>query len=173
MIAYIKENWIEIVSVIFTFFCLVIPIYRYLIDKGLQNRDIRFKTYHELIKKLVQAELAETNPIKVINKDNITGKEEYQVIEGNLYYIMQDRQIAVIFELRNFPEYFDVTNRILQALKNKWEKDINNSRIISEIRYTLTYIDKYQSCWQKFLRFIFLKRLSRALISSSICKLRY
>ena len=159
----------QIASIFLALFGIVIPIYRYLVDRGLQNQDIRFKTYHELIKKLVQAELAETNPIK-INKDNTTGKEEYQVIGGNRYCIMQDRQIAVIFELRNFPEYFEVTKRILQALKEEWKEDKCNSRIISEIEYTLAYIDKYRHCLQRILRFIFLKRLSRSWVSSSISK---
>lgn len=170
MIACIKENLIEIVSIILAFFSLVVPIYRYLIDKGLQNRDKRFKTYHELIKKLVQAELVETNPVKVIN--NTPGKEEYQVIEGNRYDTMEDRQIATIFEFRNFPEYFEVTQRILTYFQNQeeWKK---YPRIISEIKYTLTYIDKYQSCWQRFLRFIFPERLSRAWVSLSVSKLKY
>lgn len=172
MIVYIKENLIEIVSIILAFFSLVVPIYRYLIDKGLQNRDIRFKTYHEFIKKLVQAELVETNPIRIISKDDTTGKTECQVIEGNRYATMQDRQIAIIFEFRNFPQYFEVTKRILTHFQNQeeWKK---YPRIISEIKYTLTYIDKYQSCWQKFLRFIFLKRLSRAWVSLSVGKLKY
>lgn len=162
-----KENWIEIVSIILALFGLVVPIYRYLIDKVIQSRDLRFKTYHELIKTLVQPELVESNPITTIKRGD---SETAEVIQGNIYSTMLDRQIAAIFELRNFPEYFAVTKRILTYYQNEWKK---HSRIVSEIMYTLTYINKYQSCWHKFLRIIFLKRLSKAWISSSVDKLEY
>jgi hypothetical protein len=31
-----------------------------------------------------------------------------------------DRQVAVVFELRNFPRYYDCTQRILEGLKQHW-----------------------------------------------------
>lgn len=42
-------------------------------------------------------------------------------------------QIAIVYELTNFPEYDPVTNRILQGLKDNWESNADNARLIKEI----------------------------------------
>jgi len=86
-------------------------------------KDKRFKTYHELIDELVN----ETrNPDKVIKLD---------------------RQIAVIFELRNFTNYYPVTKRILTGLKDLWKEQ---PRAVKEIEITLNFISKNYFCrkWQ-------------------------
>lgn len=76
-------------------------------------KDKRFKTYHELIDELVN----ETrNPDRVIKLD---------------------RQIAIIFELRNFTNYYPVTRRILAGLRELWA---NQVRVIKEIDLTLDFI---------------------------------
>ena len=49
-------------------------------------------------------------------------------------------------------EYFEVTERILNGLKNKWEAEGVYKPIINELCYTLTYIKIYQRCLYKFLR---------------------
>lgn len=78
-------------------------------------KDKRFKTYHELIDELVN----ETrNPDRVIKLD---------------------RQIVIIFELKNFSSYFPVTKRILTDLKDQWK---NQPRAIKEIDITLDFISK-------------------------------
>lgn len=56
---------------------------------------------------------------------------------------MLDRQIGIIFELRNYPEYFEVTKRILFDLRSKWANDSANERIIREIKYTEFYMETY------------------------------
>lgn len=86
-------------------------------------KDKRFKTYHELIDELVN----ETrNPDKVIKLD---------------------RQIAIIFELRNFIDYYPVTKRILTDLKDLWKEQ---PRAIKEIEITLNFISKsyFYRKWQ-------------------------
>lgn len=85
-------------------------------------RDKRFKTYHQLIDELVN----ETR-----NQDRI---------------IKLDRQIAIIFELRNFVSYYSVTKRILSGLKEDW-KD-SNPRVITEINLTLEFVSKNWFCRQ-------------------------
>lgn len=64
---------------------------------------------------------------------------------------MLDRQIATCFELRNFPEYFEVTKRILSDLYLQWNKDDRNKRIVKEIKYTLKYITIYNCSFFVFL----------------------
>ena len=113
------ETILTIIGIIISFITLIIPIYKYLLDRNSALRDRRFKTYHQLIKQLVEPE---------------DGKD----------WILQDRQIAVIFELRNFPEYYELTKRMLIDLKKQWESDLRNQRIIKEITYTIYYIQKYQ-----------------------------
>lgn len=58
---------------------------------------------------------------------------------------MLDRQIATCFELRNFPEYFEITKRILTDLKTQWAQDPRNKRITTEIDYTIKYIKIYNN----------------------------
>ena len=58
---------------------------------------------------------------------------------------MLDRQIATCFELRNFPEYFEITKRILSDLKVQWEQDSRNKRITVEIDHTIKYIETYNN----------------------------
>ncbi len=82
-------------------------------------KDRRFITYHKLIKELVEGE-NQKNPLKL------------------------DRQIAVIYELRNFPNYFEVSKRILLGLRDYWNG--HNKRIDKEINLTIEYIDKW---WHK------------------------
>ena len=73
-------------------------------------RDKRFKIYHDLLKQLVDEAVPKL-----------------------------DRQIAVIFELRHFPDYYEVSKRILKGLKVSWK---DNHRITNEIDITLDYMRK-------------------------------
>lgn len=80
-----------------------------------QVKDKRFSTYHDLVEKLV-------NP----------GKSP----DGNLYL---DQQIGVIYELRNYPNYFPVSVRMLKGLRGNdfWQK---HYRILSEIDLSIEYM---------------------------------
>ena len=86
---------IKLLGIFISFFGVIVPLYKFITEKNLSQRDLRFKTYHLLIKQLVEPE---------------EGKDR----------IMLDRQIATCFELRNFPEYFEITKRILTDLKTQW-----------------------------------------------------
>lgn len=149
-----------IIAIIISVLAVVVPIYKYLADSRLKNADNRFKIYHALIKNLVQSELLEVNPIE---KDESGHKFQ---VQGNVYGTMAHRQVATIFELRNFPEYFEVTCRILEDLKIRWEKeDTQGSAIIlKEIKYTTEYIDAYRKPIHCLLRSIFLGPLSKNII---------
>lgn len=58
-----------------------------------EQRIHEFETYHRLVKELVQP-------------------------DPNSQSTWIDRQVAVVFELRNFPRYYPVTGRILNNLRS-------------------------------------------------------
>lgn len=78
-----------------------------------------FQAFHRLIKELVSPD--------DINK-----------------FIWIDRQMAVVFELRHFHRYYDVTFRILSGLPEKWcaDPEFKWTRLIEEIDLTLEHICK-------------------------------
>jgi hypothetical protein len=78
-------------------------------------KDKKFQNYHRLIGELVDET---SNPDRVIKLD---------------------RQIAIIFELRNYSTYYPVTGRILADLREPWK---NQQRAVSEIDLTLDFISK-------------------------------
>lgn len=103
---------------------VIVPIswstYTYLSIKRTEQNERRFRAYHDLIKQLVEGE----NPHGAMRLD---------------------RQIAVIFELRNFKEYYPVTLRILRGLKESWggsEKKTGSSRLGEELDETIAYIER-------------------------------
>lgn len=134
---------IKVFGIIISLFGIIIPLYKFISEKNLKQKDLRFKTYHLLIKDLVEP-------------DKETGK------------IMLDRQIATCFELRNFPEYFELTKRILSDLNLQWDKDDRNKRIINEIKYTLKYITIYNCFFFVLLRAIGLGFISKIIIRIKI-----
>lgn len=160
---FLLGNIIEIISVFIAIITLIIPIYKYIFDKELQTQDARFKIYHGLIKSLVEPEILRENVIDGETK-----------LLHNVYGKMQDRQIATIFEMRNFPEYFEVTDRILTGLKTKWENDRVHKPIINELCYTLSYIKIYQRCIYRFFRWTrVLSSLSSLCIKFEMGRLSY
>jgi hypothetical protein len=96
---------------------LAYQAWTYVDQRKRELRDKRFETFHKLIRDLVEPS------------------------EGKAMYI--DRQIAVVFELRNFPEYAEVTKRILEGLRQTWSKNPDkNSRLLTEIELTLASLPK-------------------------------
>jgi hypothetical protein len=53
-----------------------------------------------------------------------------------------DRQVAAVFELRHFRRYYEVTFRILQALRTQWASlpAPPQQRLLDEMDLTLEYI---------------------------------
>ena len=74
---------------------LLWAVVQYVLTRRAESKKIRFETYHSLVKQLVDRESPE-KPIRL------------------------DRQVAVVFELRNFKRYDPVTIRILEGLKKDW-----------------------------------------------------
>lgn len=108
-------------AIIAIYISIIQPIINFTRAQKKQNKDKRFKTYHELI-------------------DHFAGAN------GSA---MLDRQIAIIYELRRFPEYYPVTKRIL----SDWVQERNAStipqiqRLIKEMDLTISYINS--SCFER------------------------
>ncbi|PWB39110.1 MAG: hypothetical protein C3F02_00620 [Parcubacteria group bacterium] len=83
-------------------------------------KDKRFNTYHKLIDELVNEQIQPDRKIKL------------------------DRQIAIIYELRSFTNYFGVSARILDGLKKEWSN--GNERVMVEIDLSLAYMRKNWLC---------------------------
>lgn len=116
---FLIDNWDKIVGIVLAYFALLLPIYKYLQEKRLEEKDKRFLNYHRLIDELIGG----------------PGKTS-----------MLDRQIAIIYEFRNFKEYYPVTLRILTGLKQTWsdQGDTNkNKRLADEINFTEQYIKSH------------------------------
>lgn len=115
-----------IVALIIGYYTIFKPIYDYTKSQKKQRKEKRFETYHNLIDIFVGAQGA----------------------------AMLDRQIAIAFEFRNFPEYYKVTKRILEGLKVQWNVQGNTvQRLLTEMDITIEYIDlnyfKRHFCFNK------------------------
>ena len=110
---FLSLHWLEIVGLLLAYFGIILPILQYLSQRKQEERDKRFNNFHRLVREMVEP-------------DPVTGN------------IMLDRQIAVTFEFRNYPEYFAITKRLLSDLRNQWNAF---PRLIIETDLTLQYIE--------------------------------
>ena len=94
----------------------VVSVFQFLSMRKRESREREFDKYHALIERLVSP--------------NKSGE------------VFLDRQIAVVFELRNFPRYFNCTQRILKGLREQWGAQKSWSRLTEEIGLTLHYIER-------------------------------
>jgi hypothetical protein len=104
------------IGIILAYISILQPIMSYSNAQKKLNKDNRFQNYHILI-------------------DHFAGAN------GNAKL---DRQIAIVYELRRYPEYFPVTKRIFTDWNTTILADQNhlvNQRLKAEIDITLEYID--------------------------------
>jgi hypothetical protein len=94
----------------------VVSLFQFLSVRQRESREREFDKYHLLIEHLVSPDE-----------------------RGKMFL---DRQIAVIFELRHFPRYYECSERILVGLKEAWGGGTEFSRLLREIDLTLEYIRK-------------------------------
>jgi hypothetical protein len=88
---------------------------QFLSNKNTEAKNRQFETYHRLIKELVEPS-----------------------DKGPLYV---DRQCAVVFELRRFKPYRQLTVRTLEGLREDWKDHPNfHHRLDDEITLTLDYL---------------------------------
>ncbi len=123
------KNYKEIAAIAVSFFGIIVPLFQYLHAKKKEQDQVNFERFHE---KIIR---------KISNRDEKTGLDE---------------QVAVIFDLRRFPEYYPVSKRILRDLKEWWrpqlEKNSHFSRLIKEADETIEFMDKkyFERLWLKF-----------------------
>jgi hypothetical protein len=80
-------------------------------------RQKRFENYHDLIRRLVEGEHPDRR-------------------------VMLDRQVAVVYELRNYKEYGDVTLRILHGLRETWASNpLLLPRLKTELELTIKFLE--------------------------------
>lgn len=94
----------------------VFAIYKYQIERKTTLFWKEFEVFHKLIKELVEPSC-----------------------ENSSKYL--DRQIAIVFELRNYKRYYPVSLRILKGLKKSWGKP-EFKRIIDEIDISIKHIEQ-------------------------------
>jgi hypothetical protein len=93
--------------------------YQQIAQRKAEAREREFHNFHKLVKQLVSPDS-----------------------ESETTFI--DRQGAVAFELRHFPRYYELTERMLLGLKKGWAEIPNPAlpRLIKEIDLTLQHIQQ-------------------------------
>lgn len=114
----LESIW-KLAVVVISFFGAAIPLWLSVAAYRTGKKDKRFESYHKLI------------------DDLLGSKDKIPPIE---------RQVAIAFELRRFKEYWPITIKILNALKNSWTPAIEQfpdvQRTVDEIDLTLAYIKR-------------------------------
>ena len=110
-------EWIGInaaaIATIVSILALLVPLYQYVNTRRSEDRKHTFEAYHKLIGDLVDPPTPRL-----------------------------DRQIAVVYELRNFKDYYPVSLRILEGLKGDWSSNAK-PRIQKEIDLTIDHINRH------------------------------
>lgn len=108
-------NFLETNKIILTFIVIVITgFWQY----WKFTKEWNFRNYHKLIKELNQSD---------------TDGESIK-----LY-----RQVAVVYELRNYPRYFSVSKRILQGwLDSKDDKEGEFKNLYNEMKLSIEFMNK-------------------------------
>lgn len=109
----------EFAGIIITFLSVVIPLATFLVSKNKEQKQINFERFHgNLMKGLA-------------NLDKQTGL---------------DQQIAIIYESRNYPEYYPVIRRILKYQMHRWKLLLNSKpqfkQLIDEAKETINFSSK-------------------------------
>ena len=118
LINFLNSNAVGI-TLILTAIAGIFKFWQYVDIKRSEWRQKNFENFHRLIKELVQSD---------------TPGEDIKL----------DRQIAVVYELRNFSKYFDISIRILEGWLDREKKDPlkqkNFGRLYKEMELTIKYI---------------------------------
>ena len=126
MIEWLKLN-VEWIAALVSIGAIAVTAIHYINLRSQEIRQKRFEVYHSLIRDFVQP-------------DQTTGAT----------YL--DRQIAVAFELRNFPEYYELSLRLLEGLLHSWKEHDSGSqrnRLLDEMKRTIEYIQKRRNQWHR------------------------
>lgn len=118
MIEFILVNK-EILGVTVSFLSVVIPLAIFLISKAKEQSQINFERFHTYLIKGLS------------NQDGKTGFDD---------------QVAIIYEFRNYSDYYPVIRRLLKFQINRWNAELKSKPhyrlIINEAEETIAYMSK-------------------------------
>lgn len=114
VLKYISDNLVGF-TFLSTLIAGIVNFWQWLSIKRAEERQRRFESFHKLVKDLVEPE----------ERDKA---------------MRLDRQVAIIFELTKYAEYYPVSKRILEGLLISWGETKANQRLIDEINISLKYI---------------------------------
>lgn len=110
---------IGIISLVVTLILAIIPaIWAYIKHLNLKSKELKFERYkmfHELIKGLIEP--------------SASGQS-----------VPLDRQIIIVYELREYKEYYELLHRMLVGLRIQWNAP-EFKRLIDELDRTIKYIE--------------------------------
>jgi len=111
----------EFTALLVSLLTIIIPLWQYLNSKKLEQKQTTLINFHEKILG------------KLSNRD------------PNIHIGLVE-QVAIIFELRNFSEYYPVIKRILMFSIEDWNNQLNDKPhfkyLIKEANETIDYINK-------------------------------
>lgn len=120
---WIKSN-ADVIAIAVGLIPIVWGAIQYILIKRAEEKDREFKTYHDLIKGLVQGDGGKDDPVYL------------------------DRQAAVIYELRRFNKYYPLTLRTLRRSMLRWKHQhyvhiggVAPSPLLLEAELTIEYIE--------------------------------
>lgn len=109
------KNYGTQLSAIGAMLAFIFGVYKYQTERKTTLFWKEFEVFHKLIKELVEPE----TPAQAMKLD---------------------RQVALVFELRNYKKYYPVTLRILKGLKNSRMKP-EHKRLLNEINISIEHIE--------------------------------
>lgn len=120
---WITDN-ADVIAIVVALIPILWGAIQYILIRRAEEKDREFKTYHNLIKGLVQGDGGKGEPVYI------------------------DRQAAVIYELRRFKRYYPFTLRTLRRAMLRWEHQpyiyiggMSASPLLLEAELTIKYIE--------------------------------
>ena len=118
MIEYIVNNK-EFFVIVVSLIVAITPLALFFLTKRKEQQQINFERFHDSL---------------MNGLSNQGGK------------LGLDQQVAIIYELRNYPEYFPVIKRILISCAKRWEGEVKNKphfeQLIQETKKTIDFMKK-------------------------------
>lgn len=118
MIPLIVDNK-EFFGILISILTLLIPLATFLVSKNKEQQQKNFENFHQFLLR------------GLANLDEDTGL---------------DQQVAIIYEMRQYPKYKPVVIRLLRAQLKRWQRELKNKphfqQLITESQLTISYLEK-------------------------------
>jgi len=133
MIKYVIDNK-EFFGILVSFFAIIIPLTTLIYTKRKEQEQNNFEKFHKVL---------------------IAGLSNQSTKIG------LDEQVAILYELREYPKYYPVIKRILKFQINRWNsqllKNPHYRLLITEADLTLRYTDcnRFKVVWNSLKNTLF------------------